>query len=243
MLMAAMIKLNGDYFGKLLSTTTAQSRLVAALIADLSRMFKVASSRMEIQGLALGSLLVNYSIALNTSESVAQAASLVTTTTTTLSQSQGQSVMTETSALYVSDAVPAGVSAAPITVASTAVTYVNTAAVTVTTAAGSNSPPSSSGSSAECGGISCGLVVGGAVALAVICMGAVAAGLIINSRRNAKAKDEFRQNGPTALLLVPADKSEQMDRDRSHMHRTRPHEGPTPLAEPLNTIGDDARDL
>jgi hypothetical protein len=188
-----MLKLTGDYFGNLLNTTTARSRLVAALIADLSRMFKVHSSRIEIQGLALGSLLVNYSISQNT-ESVAEAKSVVTTTTTTLSQSQGQSVMINTSTLYASDAVPNGVLAAPITVASAAVTYVNNAAITATTsAAASGAPLFSSGGSAECGGVSCGLVVGGAAALAVIGIGAVAAGLIINSRRKAKAEKEFRQ--------------------------------------------------
>ncbi len=183
------MKLNGDYFGSLLNTSSARSRLVAALIADLSRMFKVHSSRIEIQGLALGSLLVNYSISQNTSESAAQAQSVVTTTTTTLSQSQGQSVMVNTAALYTSDAVPAGVAAAPITVASTAVTYVNTAAVSVTTAAVRNPP---SDDSAECT-LSCRLVIGVAVALVVIGIGAIIAGLIINSRRKAQAEEDFRQ--------------------------------------------------
>ncbi len=182
-----MIKLNGDYFGNLLSTTAARSRLVAALIADLSRMLKVHSSRIEIQGLVVGSLLVNYSIAQNTSESATEAQSVVTTTTKTLIQSQGRSVMVDTAALYAADAVPTGTIAAPITVASATVTSVNTAAVTLTTAAADNAP--SSDNSAECG-VSCRLAVGGAAAVAVIGIVAVTAGLIINSKRKVKEGPE-----------------------------------------------------
>ncbi len=99
--------------------------------------------------------------------------------------------MVNTEALYISDAVPTGVTAAPITVTSTAVTYVNSAAINVTTDAASVAP---SGGSAECGGFSCGLVVGGAVALAVIGIGAVITGLIIQSRRRkAEAEKVFRR--------------------------------------------------
>jgi hypothetical protein len=174
--------LQGDYFGNLLNSTTARSRLVAALIADLSRMFKVDSSRLEIEGLALGSLLVNYSVSQNTSESAAQASSVVTTTTTTLSQSQGQSVMIKTAALYTSVAVPSGVTVPPITVASTAVIYINSAAITTTTTASSgNVSVLSTGSSSGCD-TSCRLVVGGAVAFVLVFIGAVIAGLVITSR-------------------------------------------------------------
>jgi hypothetical protein len=192
-------RLNGTQFAPLLSNATATSQLLAALITDIAALLRVASSRIVIIQLSLGSLVIAYSV---TPSGIASAdAYLAASANATVSNVQGRSdQFPVTESLYQRDAN----TSETLTILATTVTVISTPVTTRSPPGGTTPTPQATDltpRAATEGSSNCGTMCGVFIAVAAACGFAVVGAVVfVCLRRSRASADRAGQSGGKTVV-------------------------------------------
>jgi hypothetical protein len=218
----ARVRVRGEHFAPLVEHPLARVRLVSAATDDLADLLHVASTRLEVINVSVGSLVIDYALAADDSATASDEYAVILRANETLhaAATSAQELMPRVASLYRA-ALPAG--SAP------EILSITDGGVLQSTAAAPNVDAGDQDSSACTGGCVAGVLV---ACVGVAGLAAVVAALVIRKRRS-ETKDEAMQ--AVALLMQPESTTSYCSQptERASSPGTRSPESQGSLADPL----------